>query len=430
VIAVRRYFLASLAGCTLALLACSGSAVAAVHPQKFFGAVVPDVPTGGHVPGGPIARTANLPWGGGPVMHSNRAHVIFWEPNGSGLQYDPGYEALVEKFMRDVAADSHRPTNVYGLSGQYYDHTGVAAYNSMFAGAVATTDRLPPNGCTLPTTGPGWTVCLSDAQLEAEIKQVISVDGLPTGRRDIYILVMPNGMGTCETTGPDNCAPGAPAAGSFCGYHSTTPDATILYAVIPYNAVGGHCQSGNPRPNSSTADPALSTISHEHNETVTDPLGTGWIDGAGNEDGDLCIQQYGPALGGSGAAAWNQSIHGGHYFLQEEWSNADGSCQPRAEPDSVSFASPGRARVDAALTLTGHGQDPHPRGSIAAYNWFFGDGSKSSRRTAQHAFRHAGVYKIVLRFSDSWGNWAFATHVVQVMKAPAKDRKKNRKRRR
>ena len=36
--------------------------------------------------------------------------------------------------------------------------------------------------------------------------------------------------------------------------------------------LGGHCQSGNPRPNGSTADPGLSTLSHEHNEAVTDPI--------------------------------------------------------------------------------------------------------------------------------------------------------------
>jgi hypothetical protein len=419
---VRRHG-AVLAACALAILVFAVSAAAAtVHPGKFFGAVVPDIPTGGHLPRGPIAHAANLPYGGGPVMHSNRTHVIFWAPSGSSLQYDPGYEALVERFMRDVAADSHKPTNVYGLSGQYHDQTGgVAAYNSTFAGAVATTDPLPPNGCVPPPTGPGWTVCLNDAQLENEIRRVISVNALPIGMRDIYILVMPNGMGTCETTGPENCAlGGVSVAGSFCGYHSTTPDATILYAVIPYNAVSGHCQSSNPRPNSSTADPALSTISHEHNETVTDPLGTGWIDGAGNEDGDLCIQQYGPVLGGSGAAVWNQSIHGGHYFLQEEWSNVNASCRPRTASASVSFVSPARVRAGRALTLRGHARDPHPHGKIVAFNWFFGDGGRSSRRTSHHTFARAGSYRIVLRVTDSWGNWAFVAHTVRVTQARSK----------
>jgi hypothetical protein len=363
------------------------------------------------------------------VIHLNRTHVIFWQPTGSSLVYDPGYQSLVQTFLAGVAADSHKPSNVYSLSGQYYDSSGPAAYNSRFAGAVESTDHLPPNGCTEPLlTGPGWLVCLSDAQLEAEIQHVISANGLPTGMRDIYILVMPNGMGTCETSGPENCALGGTAGGSFCGYHSTTPDSTILYAVIPYNAVSGHCQSGNPRPNSSTADPAVSTISHEHNEIVTDPLGTGWIDPGGNENGDLCISQYGPNLGGSGAAAWNETIHGGHYYLQEEWSNDNLSCQLRDEPDSVSFTAPRRPTAGTSLSLTGRGRDPD--GSIVAFNWSFDDGGRSSRRTARHTFKRPGTYNIILRTTDSAGNWAFATRTIRVAKALANDRQKRPKRRR
>ena len=43
-------------------------------------------------------------------------------------------------------------------------------YDSTYGGAVVDTDPLPPNGCTEPAdTGPGWTVCLTDAQLETEL---------------------------------------------------------------------------------------------------------------------------------------------------------------------------------------------------------------------------------------------------------------------
>ncbi len=36
-------------------------------------------------------RELDLPYNGGPVLHSNRTHPIFWEPAGSGLTFDPGY---------------------------------------------------------------------------------------------------------------------------------------------------------------------------------------------------------------------------------------------------------------------------------------------------------------------------------------------------
>ena len=57
-------------------------------------------------------------------------HLIFWEPAGSGLTYDAGYQSLIERFLSDVAADSRMPTNIYGLSGQYRDSVGPAAYDS------------------------------------------------------------------------------------------------------------------------------------------------------------------------------------------------------------------------------------------------------------------------------------------------------------
>ena len=409
----RRLMLAVTAA--LALLAAGSPGAHA----KTFGGVIPDVPTVTHVQRPPDARIANLPYGGGPVMHSNRTHLIFWQPSGSTLGYDPGYEALIETFLASVADDSRRTTNVYGLSGQYTDSRGPAAYDSTYAGAVVATDPLPANGCSEPAlSGPGWSVCLTDSQLETELEQVIAVDRLPTTARDIYFLVTPNGLGSCELWGPDNCALGGGASGSYCGYHSSTPDGTILYAVIPYNAISGHCQSGNPRPNASTADPTISTISHEHNETVTDPLGTGWIDAAGDEDGDLCISQFGPNLGGSGAGAWNELIHGGRYYLQEEWSNEDSSCRPRAKPDSISFSVRGRASAGRSLSFSGRARDPD--GSIVSYDWFFGDGASGHRRLLAHAFKRVGSYRVVLRSTDQAGNRAFAVRTVRVAKTSAR----------
>jgi hypothetical protein len=379
---------------------------------KRFAGVVPDVPTGTHLHPRPLAHAANLPYNGGPVLHSNRTWVIFWEPQGSGLSFDPGYEQQIITFLKRVAADSHKPTNVYGLSGQYHDSSGPAAYDSTYGGAVVATDPLLANGCTEPLTGPPWSFCVSDSQLEAELSHIVAADHLPNSGRDIYFLVTPNGLGDCETSGPSNCALGGSADGSYCGYHSSTPDG-ILYAVIPYNAVSGHCQSDNARPNASTADPTISTISHEHNETVTDPQATAWIDGSGNENGDLCITDYGAApLGGSGLSAWNEVVGGGHYYLQFEWSNDSSSCQPRDESGSSYFGNPRRVKAGKPASLLGSASDPD--GSIASYDWFFGDGRVGRHHQVTHTFKRAGVYRVVLRATDSSGNYAFFARNVTV----------------
>jgi hypothetical protein len=407
----------ALLAAALALLAVSPTLAQA----KFFGGAVPDVPGGAAATAataaGPVTQahvaeqSDTLPYNGGRVLHSNRTHVIFWDPDGSGLAFDPGYQTLIETFLTDVAADSHRTTNVYSLSGQYTDGTGRAAYDSTYGGSVVATDPLPANGCTEPAmTGPGWTVCLTDAQLETEIEHVVATDNLPATNHDIYFLVTPSGLGSCTDASSSSCALGG-RAGGYCGYHSNTAG-EILYAVIPYNGVPGHCQSTNPRPNSSTADPTISTISHEQNETVTDPYGDAWIDTSGEEMADLCLTSFGPRIGGSSAKAWNEAIHGGHFFLQEEWSDADGGCESRAKSDALSFGltrAAGRART---VSLLARGSDPD--GRLVNFQWVFGDDRAGGGRRVSHTFSVPGTYRVMLRSTDSWGNWAFASRTVRI----------------
>jgi PKD domain len=403
-----------------ALLATQGVAQA-----KTFAGLVPDESTTGarssaimRSPESLAARAlaANLPYGGGPVLHSNRTHLIFWAPAHSGLAFDPGYTELVTRFMSQVAAASHSPSNVYGLTGQYADSTGPAAYDSSYRGSVLDADPLPANGCTeLRDGGPGWTVCLNDAQLEHEIDHVISADGLPHSSTDIYFLITPNGFGSCLTVKSTSCALGG-LAGGYCGYHSSTAQGT-LYAVIPFNAVPGHCQAGNPRPNHSTADVAISALSHEHNEVITDPLGDAWIDAANNEDGDLCARQFGPRLGGSGAGAWNQSIAGGHYYLQEEWSNRSSGCELRSRRDPISFTVGVRAVPGGTLDF--EASATHPVGRIISYAWSFADGRLGHGRDVAHVFKRAGAYRVVLRTTDSERNYAFVARMVTVLARPA-----------
>jgi hypothetical protein len=356
----------------------------------------------------------NLPYGGGPVLHSNRTHVIFWEPAGSGLTFEPGYESLVDTFLTNVATASHETGNVYGLTGQYTDAHGPAAYDSRYGGGVVATDPLPLNDCAEPpVTGPGWTVCLTDRQLQLEIERVIRANHLPTGPNDVYFLLTPKGLGSCTDTSSSSCALGGNATG-YCGYHSVTNDGLALYAVIPYNAVPPHCSSDNPRPNNSPADPALSSISHEHSEMITDPSGDAWIDSSGNENGDRCIDSFGPPIGGSGASAWNEQINGGHYYLQEEWSNADGGCEPRAKLDSVSFRAALVPPHLSSITFSARAHDPE--GAIVSFRWFFGDGGRGFGRTTIHGYARVGRYRVVLRTTDSWGNWAFSVRMIRIVR--------------
>jgi hypothetical protein len=334
----------------------------------------------------------------------------------------------MEKFLGDVARDSHKPTNVYSLSGQYADAGGPAAYDSVYVGASLDTDPLPGSGCHEPLLGgPGWSVCLTDAQLQSELGAFAATQNLPHGSRDIYFIVTPDGLGSCEFTGPQDCALGGITAGSYCGYHSVTADRELLYAVIPYNAVPGHCQSANPRPNGSSADPALSTISHEHNEVVTDPSGDAWIDSSGNENGDLCIRSYGADLGGSGISAYNEVIGTGHYYLQAEYSNWNQACAARTAPDTLTFGVSARPTTGRPVSFVAHGVAAN--GRIVSYTWSFGAHASGRGSAPRYTFARPGRYRITVRSTDSAGLWAYFARTIRVAKPAAKDRRASAKRR-
>jgi hypothetical protein len=84
----------------------------------------------------------------------------------------------------------------------------------------------------------------------------------------------------------------------FCAYHASFADngAAVIYAPIPLlNAVKA-CQNDGysqlQEPNGIPADVAIDNLSHEYNESITDPEGDAWYDeGSDNEEADYC-QQY------------------------------------------------------------------------------------------------------------------------------------------
>ncbi len=162
---------------------------------------------------------------------------------------------------------------------------------------------------------------------------MLTSDDLPTGLADIYLVILPPNVESCvsasnaaaDGTCSDTDYPG------FCGYHGdfSAGSGQALYADIPFPTSFGYTCTTTESPHGSTPlDSALSLISHEHNETMTDPLGNGWVDSVGNEDGDECAWTFGSSLGGAAGAQWNQVINGDHYYLQQEFSNEDFAVNP------------------------------------------------------------------------------------------------------
>ncbi len=309
------------------------------------------VPTVGHVrpddncpPSG--CGSGDLLYHGGPTMTTNKTYAIYWVPGGYSIA--PGYDTTINQFFTDVAHDSGMGTNVYAVDTQY---SGIQ-YASTVGSSVTDTNAFPASGCPLYN---GLTECLTDAQIIAEINNVITAQGWTRNGTNMFFMFTPENVGSCFDAGGGSCAYTA-----YCAYHGYTPSGAI-YANQPY-AFTPSCDVGQyPNGISNQADPTINVVSHEHNEAITDPqvnINSAWYDAAGYEIGDKCVYTFGTRSGSNGSE-YSNTINGHHYWLQEEYSNASHSCVQTYSVTGgggkpiVSSFSPSRGRAGTAVTLTG-----------------------------------------------------------------------------
>jgi len=172
----------------------------------------------------------------------------------------------------------------------------------------------------------------------------------------------------------------------FCAYHSAYFDSTvspnnqIIYSNMPYAAQ----TAGDPLtcdvqsyPNGNPSDPEISVTSHEHNESITDPFGTGWWDSNpndsayGEENGDMCAWDFGNAYGPDGAQ-YNETINGHHYLMQLEWDNTTNGCPGS---DSSGNAVPSQPNYDTPeITLSP--DEGFPTAPFKIQGLFFASGDR------------------------------------------------------
>jgi hypothetical protein len=200
---------------------------------------------------------------GNPVVHSNSTYSIFWDPTNS---YHGDWQHLINGFLQRVGGTSGELANVFAVDEQYTDRSNEPLFNhSVFKGAYTDTDAYPTSsGCEDPhpflkadqlrINKISTPVCVTDKQIQEELKKFLAQHKLPTGMGTIYYLLTPPGVAVClDEGGPSgHCSDytGTPAEesfeNSFCSYHGAinpgglaTGDAnTVLYAAIPWTAGG------------------------------------------------------------------------------------------------------------------------------------------------------------------------------------------------
>jgi hypothetical protein len=333
-----------------------------VSPTPFAGAgVLPQLPAAPAASATPDASIGRLTYHGGPVMRRNTTYAIYWLP--SGYTMASGYQSLLSQYLGDVAAASGASDNVYATDTEYYDTTGPIAYASTFANSYVAADPIP-NDCGTQYAGTGFspTACFTDADLQAEISRVLARTGWQPGPTSEFMVFSPRNVGSCFDSSSGSCS-----YTYYCAYHGNyySGGTDVIYANLPYPDTSGigpnHYCDVNNFPNNNWADATINYLSHEHNESITDPNGDAWWDDAnGYEDGDLCAWTFGTALGSTSTGRYNQIINGHDYYLQQEYSGVTDSCvlgygttPPPPPAPTVSGFLPASATVGTSIAISG-----------------------------------------------------------------------------
>ena len=264
---------------------------------------------------------------GGPVMQAGVSlFAIYWIPptlqNGGATGLTAHYQTIQRNMLSDYPGHGIDNNNT-----QYYQIIGGKKSFIQNKGSAATTtfvdtNPYPKSGCS-DTVTPGN--CITDAQLQTEIQNVMTLKGWTGGLNKMYFVYTSTGEGSCFDSTSSSCAYTA-----YCAYHSffvngTTP---VIYANMPY-ADPNFCYApgnGQTSPNNDIpADAAANVSSHELTEAITDPELNAWFDSTGAEIGDICAWDFGLVLPWDGGKA-NEMWNGRFYTLQTEWDNNAAAC--------------------------------------------------------------------------------------------------------
>jgi hypothetical protein len=198
---------------------------------------------------------------GNPVLHGAGVYAIYWDPTD---HYWSEWQSAIDAYFKNAGAASGQLASVFAVDSQYTDKSNQpASYSQTFKGAAVDEHAYPASGCTDPNpfalvdqipdefNGKATAVCLTSAQVAAELEAYVTVNALPRGLGNVYYLMTPPGVTVCLDGGgkTGHCSDYANEEesydNSFCSYHAAidpglpTGEAnTIVYAVIPWTAGG------------------------------------------------------------------------------------------------------------------------------------------------------------------------------------------------
>lgn len=298
----------------MAAAALAGAALLSASPA---GAQVPETAphaspvASAHAAQPAASGTANLSYGGGPVVTSPTIYIVYWGSQwgtGSTVTNDPsGLAPLQLSFFQHAYGSG----DTWSQSVTQYCQ-GVPAGTTQCNGAGVPVGHPASNpvGGTWLDSGVTAPKRASQSQIAAEAVRAASHFGVSGTNVQIIVDsphgVTPSGFGT-----------------QYCAWHSSTSTggSSLPYTNMPYVPDAGTACGAGFVPTSGGVDSASEGVTivggHEYAETVTDPVpNSGWLDSSGAENGDKCAW----ISSGQGASAV-VTMNGASYAIQSLWSN-------------------------------------------------------------------------------------------------------------
>lgn len=265
--------------------------------------------------GGAVVTGNGIDYNGGPVMHGTVNVYFIWYGDWS---QDPAASGILSTWASTIGGTPYENINT-----TYGDNNGNVSGSVSFAGSTVSTSN--------------FGTLLSDSNIASIVSSALTSHALPTDTNGVYFVLTAPGVG--ESSG---------FLTQYCGWHTygTLGSANIKYAFVgdAGNQSGCSVQFNKSPNNDPPVDAMISVMSHELEETISDPNLNAWYsDSTGEENADMCAWNFGQESIASNGSAYNMTFGGHNYLIQQNWLNANGGLCAQsyaATPDFSLSASP------------------------------------------------------------------------------------------
>lgn len=243
-----------------------------------------------------VGQPNGIIYHGGPVM-INGANVYFiWYGDWSSAIDSAAQDILVD-WASNIGGSPY-----FNINTAYYQASGASVPNLVTYGGSAT--DFYSRGTSL-----------SDANVRGIVADALARGDLPIDTDGVYFVL--TAVDVAETSG---------FCSRYCGWHTHS---NIGGADIKYSFVGNarRCLSGcaaqrTVSPNDNLGGDAMaSMMSHELEETATDPDLNAWFDSRGMENADKCQWTFGTTYGLPNGSRANMQLGARDYLIQRNWVN-------------------------------------------------------------------------------------------------------------